>query len=123
MVKSFLFFESRTAREVLILCDDGRLLLNRVPPDFGVVGLSESDLAHGESITAAFTQQPRQGRRQLRIDNEFSRQPKDRMVGLSRGVDNAHDRANSPSPLRWFVPLWPEIMRRIGLGDRLIEVS
>ena len=25
--------------------------------------------------------------------------------------------------LRWFVPLWPEIMRRIGLGDRLIEVS
>jgi len=51
------------------------------------------------------------------------------MVGLSRGVDNAlgvdnaHDRANSPSPLRWFVPLWPEIMRRIGLGDRLIEVS
>ena len=25
--------------------------------------------------------------------------------------------------LRWFVPLWPEIMRRIDLGDRLIEVS
>jgi hypothetical protein len=25
--------------------------------------------------------------------------------------------------LRWFVPLWPEIMRRIELGDRLIEVS
>ena len=24
--------------------------------------------------------------------------------------------------LRWFVPLWPEIMRRIELGDRLIEV-
>jgi hypothetical protein len=24
--------------------------------------------------------------------------------------------------LRWFVPLWPEIMRCIGLGDRLIEV-
>ena len=23
----------------------------------------------------------------------------------------------------WFVPLWPEIMRRIELGDRLIEVS
>jgi predicted nuclease of predicted toxin-antitoxin system len=22
--------------------------------------------------------------------------------------------------LRWFVPLWPEIMRRIELGDRLI---
>ena len=43
------------------------------------------------------------------------------MVGLSRGVDNAHDRANSPSPLRWFVPLWPKIMRRIGLGDRLID--
>ena len=25
--------------------------------------------------------------------------------------------------LRWFVTLWPEIMRRIELGDRLIEVS
>src|ERR1700724_1400405 len=25
--------------------------------------------------------------------------------------------------LRWFVPLWPEIIRRIELGDRLIEVS
>ncbi|MEA3148593.1 MAG: hypothetical protein QOI53_4248 [Verrucomicrobiota bacterium] len=25
--------------------------------------------------------------------------------------------------LRWFVPLWPKIMRRIELGDRLIEVS
>ena len=35
------------------------------------VGLSESDLAHGESITVGFTQQPRQGRRQLSIDNEF----------------------------------------------------
>ena len=23
----------------------------------------------------------------------------------------------------WFVPLWPEIMQRIELGDRLIEVS
>jgi hypothetical protein len=51
------------------------LLLNRVPPDFGVAGLSESDLTHGESITAGFTQQPRQGRRQLSIDNEFH--PKD----------------------------------------------
>jgi predicted nuclease of predicted toxin-antitoxin system len=25
--------------------------------------------------------------------------------------------------LRWFMPLWPKIMRRIELGDRLIEVS
>ena len=25
--------------------------------------------------------------------------------------------------LRWFMPLWPKIMRRIVLGDRLIEVS
>jgi hypothetical protein len=25
--------------------------------------------------------------------------------------------------LTWFVPLWPEITRRIELGDRLIEVS
>ena len=25
--------------------------------------------------------------------------------------------------LSWFVPLWPEIIRRIELGDRLIEVS
>ena len=33
--------------------------------------LSESDLTHGESITTGFTQQPRQGRRQLSIDNEF----------------------------------------------------
>jgi hypothetical protein len=28
-----------TLREVVILCDDGRLLLNRVPPDFRVAGL------------------------------------------------------------------------------------
>jgi hypothetical protein len=33
-----------TLREVLILCDDRRLLLNRVPPDFRVAGLSRSDL-------------------------------------------------------------------------------
>jgi predicted nuclease of predicted toxin-antitoxin system len=25
--------------------------------------------------------------------------------------------------LRWFVTLWPEIIRRTELGDRLIEVS
>ena len=25
--------------------------------------------------------------------------------------------------LRWFVTLWPEIIRRMELGDRLIEVS
>ena len=25
--------------------------------------------------------------------------------------------------LRWFMPLWPDIIRRIDLGDRLIEVS
>jgi predicted nuclease of predicted toxin-antitoxin system len=25
--------------------------------------------------------------------------------------------------IRWFVPLWPKITRRIELGDRLIEVS
>jgi predicted nuclease of predicted toxin-antitoxin system len=25
--------------------------------------------------------------------------------------------------LSWFVPLWPVIIRRIELGDRLIEVS
>ena len=25
--------------------------------------------------------------------------------------------------IRWFVPLWPKIARRIELGDRLIEVS
>jgi predicted nuclease of predicted toxin-antitoxin system len=25
--------------------------------------------------------------------------------------------------LKWFMPLWPAIMRRIDLGDRLIEVS
>jgi predicted nuclease of predicted toxin-antitoxin system len=25
--------------------------------------------------------------------------------------------------LSWFVPLWPEIIRRIELGDHLIEVS
>jgi predicted nuclease of predicted toxin-antitoxin system len=25
--------------------------------------------------------------------------------------------------LSWLVPLWPEIIRRIELGDRLIEVS
>ena len=25
--------------------------------------------------------------------------------------------------LNWLIPLWPEIMRRIQLGDRLIEVS
>jgi hypothetical protein len=49
-----------TLREVLILCDDGCLLLKRVPPDFGVVG-----------FTAGFTQQPRQRGRQLSIDNEF----------------------------------------------------
>ena len=34
-------------------CNDGCLLLNRVAPDFGVVGLWESDVAHGESITTA----------------------------------------------------------------------
>jgi hypothetical protein len=60
-----------TFHTTISMLDDGRLLLNHVPPDFGVVGLSESDLAHGGSITAAFTQQPRQGRRQLSIDNEF----------------------------------------------------
>jgi hypothetical protein len=62
------------------------LLLNRVPPDFRAAGLSESDLTPGESITTGFTQQPRQGRRQLSIDYEFSRHLKDRMDGLSRGV-------------------------------------
>jgi hypothetical protein len=40
-----------TLCEVLILCDDGCLLLNRGSPDFGIVGLSESDLAQRRKRT------------------------------------------------------------------------
>jgi len=44
---------------------------------------------------------------------------RDQLVIVGLRVGNTSNKAL----LRWFMPPWPKIMRRIELGDRLIEVS
>ena len=66
MQRNFSFSERQTVVQI-----KSGLIRHREKLRSRVAGLSESDLTHGESITTGFTQQPRQGRRQLSIDNEF----------------------------------------------------
>jgi hypothetical protein len=44
-----------TICEILVLCDDRGLLLDRLVPDIGICCVSQSDLADSNSIAVAIT--------------------------------------------------------------------